>query len=125
VIIPAVARPSGNGTAADDRLPIRSVHPRLAVEGVTVRLVPGTVGETLPVAANTLTRTDLLLIGPGAIAGGLAEVWRFVPRMVGPQTTIVVCDVAGPAGERTLRTVTLAELAVWATTRAEGYAKAG
>jgi hypothetical protein len=58
------------------------VYRALRQTGASVRLLPGTLGRVLADAANTLTGTDLLLIGQTIADDDLAPAWFFLPRML-------------------------------------------
>jgi hypothetical protein len=58
------------------------VYRALRPTGASVRLLPGELGGVMADAANSLTGTDLLLIGHTITDEELAPAWFYVPRML-------------------------------------------
>ena len=70
-------------------LKLIDTHRQLKVTGAKIRVLPGEPGETLRRAANSLLKTDLLLIGPSVTEQAFAQAWFYLPRMCHPKTTVL------------------------------------
>jgi hypothetical protein len=69
--------------AADaDRQSLIGVFRTLRPSGASLRLLPGRLGTVLTDVANTLTDTDLLLIGQSVADDDLEPAWFYLPRML-------------------------------------------
>jgi hypothetical protein len=91
--------------ASQPRLTLKRAHHDLRATGGTIRLVPGDPADALHRSANALTGTDLLLVSANQDAAALAQAWRYVPRMIHPQTLVFVQDASGGAGKESWRQV--------------------
>lgn len=99
------SRPAGH-----PRLTLKRAHHELRATGATIRLVPGDPAEALHRSANALTGTDLLLIAADQNADSLALAWRYIPRMIHPQSLVFQQDASGGAGKETWRQLRPAEI---------------
>ena len=75
----------------DEMPPIKLIdaHRRLKATDAKIRLLPGEPGQTLRSVANSLLKTDLLLIGPSVTDEAFAQAWFYLPRMCHPKTTVL------------------------------------
>jgi hypothetical protein len=89
--------------AGQPPLKLKQTFRDLRATGATIRLSPGGPAEALHRSANALTGTDLLLIAADHDAASLAEAWRYVPRMIHPQSLVFVQDASPGAGKETWR----------------------
>ena len=85
------------------RLTLKQAFHDLRATGAKTRLVPGDPYSALVRTANSLTGTDLLIISADLDADSLAQAWRFVPRMIDPQTLIFQHDARPGPGQETWR----------------------
>ena len=69
---------------------LKHVHKLLSASGARVRLVPGDPFGAMARAANELTGTDLVVISAGHDVDSLAKAWFYVPRLLHPQSLLVV-----------------------------------
>lgn len=99
------ARPSDQ-----PQLPLKQAFHELRATGATIRLVPGDPAAALCRTANALTGTDLLLIAAGQSVETFGEAWRFVPRMIHPQSLIFVQGTGAAAGRDTWRQISPPEV---------------
>lgn len=70
---------------ADDAGPglsLKAAYRRLKATGAKVQVVPGDPFVALSRVANSLTRTDLLLISADQDEASLKQAWFYVPRML-------------------------------------------
>ena len=95
--------------AGSEPLPLIHAHRQLQLTGARVRLVPGFPPATLPQLANSLQRTDLILISRQVNDSSLERTWFYLPRMCHHQT-LVLREVAMDDGELHFKQITLAEL---------------
>lgn len=70
-------------------LPLIHAHRQLQLTGARVRLVPGFPPATVPQLANSLQRTDLILIAAAVDEASLERTWFYVPRMCHPGTVVL------------------------------------
>ena len=91
-------------------LTLKEAHRRLSATGAKIRLLPGDPFSALAAHANGLGGTQLLLISAGQDEESLAKAWFYVPRMLGPEATVLVEQPQGESGQMTWRTITAAEL---------------
>lgn len=75
--------------AGEAPLPLIHAHRQMQVCGAKARLVPGYPPATLPQIANSLQRTDLLVISHLVDDASLERTWFYMPRMCHPQTLIL------------------------------------
>lgn len=90
-------------------LKLIDAHRELTATGAKIRLSPGEPGQTLRSVANSLLKTDLLLIDPSVTDAVFAPAWYYVPRMCHPKTTVL--RGVEVAGEITYRAISFAEIA--------------
>ncbi|MEX2173367.1 MAG: hypothetical protein WD872_03335 [Pirellulaceae bacterium] len=91
------SRPAGQSP-----LSLKQAFHDLRATGATIRLIPGDPLSALVRMANALTGTDLLIVSAGQESQSLARAWKYVPRMIHPQS-LVVQEAPGPAGKDTWR----------------------
>jgi hypothetical protein len=96
--------------ADQPRLTLKQAHHDLRATGATVRLIPGDPYSALARMANSLVGTDLLLIAAGQDADSLAVAWRYVPRMIHPQTLIFQQTAAQGPGKESWRPLQPADI---------------
>lgn len=70
-------------------LPLIHAHRQLQLTGARIRLVPGYPPATLPQIANTLQRTDLILISAAVDDASLDRAWFYFPRMCHSETLVL------------------------------------
>ena len=85
------------------RLTLKQAFHDLRATGAKTRLVPGDPYSALVRTANSLTGTDLLIISTDLDADSLAQAWRFVPRMIHPQTLVFQHDARPGLDKETWR----------------------
>ena len=71
-------------------LSLKEAHRKLRERGVQVKLLPGDPFSALARKANELTGTDLILISADQDADSLARAWFYVPRMLTPDSLVLV-----------------------------------
>lgn len=76
--------------AGNAGLSLKSAYRDLMASGGRIKLVPGDPFSALSRAANSLTETDLLVIGSGLDGPSLEKAWFYVPRMLGEHASIYV-----------------------------------
>jgi hypothetical protein len=70
------------------KLTLKQAFASLQSPGVRVQLVPGEPDAALRRVANSLTQTQLLLIGANQDPASLANAWTWMPRMLTQQSLI-------------------------------------
>lgn len=90
-------------------LKLIDAHRQLKATGAKIRLLPGEPGQTLRSVANSLLKTDLLLIGPAVTDEAFAPAWFYLPRMCHPKTIVLRGVEAN--GEVTYHAISFAEIA--------------
>lgn len=70
-------------------LPLIHAHRQMQLCNAKARLVPGFPPATLPQIANSLQRTDLLLISHLVDDAALERTWFYMPRMCHPTTVVL------------------------------------
>lgn len=103
------ARPEGK-----PRISLKSAHRRLAPLADKLRLIPGDPYAALARMANSLTNTDLLIIGGDQDAESLARAWFYVPRMLHSDSQVLVQTTAAsgePTGYQAVSHVEIERLA--------------
>lgn len=71
-------------------LSLKEAHRLFNSKGVQVRLVPGDVLSGLLRAANTLPKTDLVVISAEAVQSTLEPAWFYFPRMLHEKSIVLV-----------------------------------
>jgi hypothetical protein len=89
-------------------LPLKQMHTLLKPIGIKVQLIPGDPFTALSRAANGLTKTDLLIISADQDAESLARAWIYVPRMLLPESRVLL--ETGTNGQTTFLPLTLSEV---------------
>lgn len=95
--------------AGSKPLPLIHAHRQLQLTGAKVRLAPGFPPATVPQVANSLQRTDLILISAAIDDASLDRTWFYIPRMCHPDT-LVLREVAESDEQRRLEQIGHAEL---------------
>jgi predicted O-methyltransferase YrrM len=95
---------------SEPRLPLKRAFRELRGAGAITRLIPGDPLTALYRAANALVGTDLLLISADQDPDALAEAWRFVPRMLHPQSLVFVQQANSDPARQSWRQVEHGEL---------------
>lgn len=85
--------------------------------GASLRLLPGDLGVVLSDAANTLTGTDLLLIGHSVADDDLEPAWFYLPRMLHPGSLVLRECKQPNQPEVTFQRVPLAQIQTRSTRR--------
>ena len=91
-------------------LSLKETHQLLSTSGAKVQLIPGDPSSALPRVANSLTGTDLIVIGADYDVSSLGGAWFYVPRMLGPGTRVYLEDRSQASDETTFRLVPAAEI---------------
>lgn len=89
-------------------LPLIHAHRQLQLTGARIRLVPGDPTATLPEVANSLQRTDLMLLSHRIADADFERDWFYLPRMC--QTGTVVLREALTDGEARYAPISAEEL---------------
>jgi hypothetical protein len=110
--------------ANQPRLTLKRAHHDLRATGATIRLVPGEPAEALHRSANALTGTDLLVVGANQDAASMTQAWRYVPRMIHPQSLVFVQDASGGAGKELWRQLRVEDVDRLATESRKGVRRA-
>jgi hypothetical protein len=71
-------------------LQLKHAYQRLVATGASVTLAPGDPYPALSRVANTLGNTDLVVVSFPADDPLLADAWFYVPRMLHPQSVVLV-----------------------------------
>ena len=79
-------------------LELREAHRRFSGLGLKVQLAPGDAYSALARLANSLTGTDWVFISADQDPEIVAKAMRFLPRMLGPESTVFIEERSG-AGE--------------------------
>jgi hypothetical protein len=106
------------------QLTLKRAFHELRATGATIRLVPGDPAAALSRTANALTGTDLLLIAAGPSVERLGEAWRFVPRMIHPQSLIFVQDAGAGVTRETWKLISPQEVEKLAAQAGRGRRRA-
>lgn len=75
--------------AASSRLTLRETNARFAEKPVRLTLHPGDPAFTLPRVANQLGVADAILLSPSIDPAAFAPAWYFLPRLMGPGSTLI------------------------------------
>jgi hypothetical protein len=70
-------------------LSLKSAHQRLHSSGAAIKLIPGDPFSALAGTANSLSKTDLVLISSSIDLDTMERAWFYLPRMIHPQTSIL------------------------------------
>lgn len=97
-------------SAGQAPLPLIHAHRQMQLCNAKARLVPGYPPATLPQIANSLQRTDLMLISHLVEDAALERTWFYMPRMCHPGTIVLRERQSGSAGETTFERLTLDDL---------------
>lgn len=89
-------------------LPLIHAHRKLQLTGARVRLVPGFPPATLPQFANSLQRSDLILISSRLDDAALEPLWFYLPRMC--QEGTLVLRESGSGDAQAFAAITAVEL---------------
>ncbi len=90
-------------------LPLIHAHRQLQLTGGRVRLVPGFPPATLPQLANSLQRTDMILLSHRVDDDAMHRAWYYMPRMCHSET-LVLREVAIGDNEFRFDVLSIAEL---------------
>lgn len=90
-------------------LKLIEAHRELKSTGAKIRLLPGDPGRTLRDVANSLPKTDLIVIHPAVTDADLSNAWYYFPRMCHPRTTLLRAAELG--GEVSYRALSFSEIA--------------
>jgi hypothetical protein len=99
------ARPAGSPGSS-----LKQAHGQLRLTGVWAQLVPGDPYSALARVANSLIGTDLLLIAADQDRDSLERAWCWMPRMLRPESLILMEEPGTKAGETCWRPLALAEI---------------
>ena len=90
-----------------------AAHRELKATGAKVRLLPGEPGRTVRDVANSLPKTDLILIHESVGDAALAPAWYYLPRMCHPRTNVLwATELAEGVSYRSLTFGEIAERSV-------------
>ena len=93
----------------EEPMPLIHVHRQLQLSGARARLVPGFPAVTLPQVANSLQRTDLILLSHQIDDTAMLRAWFYMPRMC-HSTTLVLREVRGDADTSVYESISLDQL---------------
>jgi hypothetical protein len=96
--------------AGQSPLPLIHAHRQMQLCGAKARLVPGFPPATLPQIANSLQRTDLMLISHLVDDAALERTWFYMPRMCHPTTVILREQLEPSTGGVTFARLSLEDL---------------
>jgi hypothetical protein len=71
-------------------LTLKQAHRHLTVTGIPFRLVPGELIQGILRAANTLPRTDLVVISGEIEYSALEQSWFYFPRMLHEKSVVLL-----------------------------------
>ncbi|MGI9457291.1 MAG: hypothetical protein ACR2NU_12075 [Aeoliella sp.] len=91
-------------------MPLIHAHRQLQLTAARVRLVPGFPTATLPQIANSLQRTDLILISSQLNDAALDRVWFYLPRMCHSNTVVLRETLVSDGDESDFEQISIAEL---------------
>lgn len=108
--------------AASPGVGLKQAHKELKPLGIKAQLVPGDAFSALARSANSLTKTDLLIISADMVGEPLTKAWFYVPRMLhdGSQVLIEEASADGTA----FRLLTRLEIEQFASAAARSMRKA-
>ena len=90
-------------------LPLIHAHRQLQLTEARIRLVPGFPTATLPQIANSLQRTDLIVISSELNDAAMERAWFYLPRMCHSSTT-VLREIPTGDGECRMESISVLEL---------------
>lgn len=111
-------------TDAQTGVGLKQAHKDLKPLGVKVQLVPGDAFSGLARSANSLTKTDLLILSADLDADALAKAWFYVPRMLHEDSSVFVEQAGDKPGETTYRLLTRLEIEKLASSAARSMRRA-
>lgn len=94
-------------------LSLKGAHKRLVECDAKVQLVPGDPFSALARAANTLTKTDLLIVSADQDRSSLAKAWFYVPRML-QAGSLVYLEEPAENGQTAFRRLSVDEVTAFA-----------
>jgi len=97
------------------KLPLKKVYQTLRQTGARIRLYPGDPYSVLSQRANQLGPVDLLIVSAPHDPQSLAEAWFYIPRMLGPESLVVVEERRGRKSQ--FRQLTASSMEEWVQTR--------
>jgi hypothetical protein len=103
---------------------LKQAFQTLQTPNVKVQLVPGDPFSALSRMANTLSETDLLVIGLDQAGESLNQAWRYVPRMLHPETMIFFERPEKKAGETKFELLKPVDIQRYATASSKAQRKA-
>jgi len=89
-------------------LSLKEAHRLLKATGVRVQLLPGDPFTALSRAPSNLVGTDLVVISPHHDAKSLERAWYYLPRMLGPNSRVLVQESGD--GQGSVRLLTAKEI---------------
>ena len=101
------------GSGSEGGLTLKQAYRRLKATGARVQVVPGDPYAALSRVANTLAKTDLLVISADLDEDSLSRAWFYIPRML-YKHSLVFREEPGNAGDCQLRAVEIKEIAALA-----------
>jgi hypothetical protein len=81
------------GRNAASVMTLKAAYQLLRATGARVRLMPGNPAETLPQAANSLGKIDLLILPRELATEANSRFWYFVPRMLHERTVVFLRNI--------------------------------
>jgi hypothetical protein len=99
------ARPSGR-----QALTLKHAFAALKRPHVHLQLVPGEADAALKRVANALTKTDLVVISADETSESLARAWTWMPRMLTPESLVLLEEAPSKAGQPAWRPLKLPEI---------------
>jgi hypothetical protein len=103
---------------------LKAAHKELKPLGMKLQLVPGDAFSALARSANSLLKTDLLIVSVEVDADSLAKAWFYVPRMLHDGSQVFIEEAAEKAGETRFRLLTRLEIEQLASQAARSMRRA-
>jgi len=98
-------------TSSDGRgTTLKAAYRLLRATGARIQLIPGDPFTALSRAANTLGGTELVIISAGHDPDSLARAWFYLPRMLRPESLVLIEQPRGPEGELAIRNIVRSEV---------------
>ena len=110
--------------AAASGVGLKQAHKDLKPLVGKLQLIPGDVFSALARSANSLTKTDLLIISADVDADALTKAWFYVPRMLHDSSQVFLQEPSAKQGETQFRLLKRLEIEQLASTAARSMRRA-
>lgn len=110
--------------AASPGVALKQAHKDLKPLVGKLQLVPGDAFGGLARSANSLTKTDLVVISAEVDREALAKAWFYVPRMLHDSSQVFIEEPGAKPGETHFRLLTRVEIEQLASTAARSMRRA-